>query len=37
VIEVFGKRGQHARSAMVDFALSKNVPVAVEAIVKLHE
>lgn len=34
--EVFGKRGQHARSAMGAFALPLNVPVVVEAIVRVR-
>lgn len=34
--EVFGRRGQHARSAMGAYALWKNVPVTVEAIVKIR-
>jgi len=34
--EVFGKRGQHARSAMGAYTLPKNVPVTVDAIVKLR-
>jgi len=37
MVEVFGKRGQHARSAMGAYALPKNVPVVVEAIVKLRQ
>ncbi|WP_312640988.1 RidA family protein [Hydrogenoanaerobacterium sp.] len=36
MVEVFGKRGQHARSAMGAFALPQNVPVVVEAIVKIR-
>ena len=36
MVEVFGRRGQHARSAMGAFALPQNVPVVVEAIVKLR-
>jgi enamine deaminase RidA (YjgF/YER057c/UK114 family) len=36
MVEVFGYRGQHARSAMGAFALPKNVPVVVEAIVKVR-
>ena len=34
--EVFGRRGQHARSAMGAYALWENVPVTVEAIVKIR-
>lgn len=33
MVEVFGRRGQHARSAMGAYALPQNVPVVVEAIV----
>lgn len=36
MVEVFGKRGQHARSAMGAYALPMNVPVVVEAIVKVR-
>lgn len=36
MVEVLGKRGQHARSAMGAYALPQNVPVVVEAIVKLR-
>lgn len=36
MVEVLGIRGQHARSAMGAYALPKNVPVVVEAIVKLR-
>ncbi|MEG0897792.1 MAG: RidA family protein [Ruthenibacterium sp.] len=36
MVEVLGKRGQHARSAMGAFALPQNVPVVVEAIVKIR-
>lgn len=36
MVEVFGKRGQHARSAMGAFALPMDVPVVVEAIVRLR-
>ena len=36
MVEVFGKRGQHARSAMGAYALPDNVPVAVEAIVRVR-
>lgn len=35
--EVFGRRGQHARSAMGAFALPQNVPVVVEAIVRIRK
>ena len=37
MVEVFGRRGQHARSAMGAYALPLNVPVAVEAIVKIRK
>ena len=37
MVEVFGKRGQHARSAMGAYALWENVPVTVEAIVKIRK
>lgn len=36
MVEVFGRRGQHARSAMGAFALPKNVPVVVEAIIRVR-
>lgn len=36
MVEVFGKRGQHARSAMGAYSLPMNVPVVVEAIVKVR-
>ncbi|NLL70303.1 MAG: RidA family protein [Epulopiscium sp.] len=36
MVEVFGRRGQHARSAMGAFALPQNVPIVVEAIVKIR-
>lgn len=36
MVEVLGRRGQHARSAMGAFALPQNVPVVVEAIVKVR-
>ena len=36
MVEVFGRRGQHARSAMGAFALPMNVPVVVEMIAKLR-
>jgi enamine deaminase RidA (YjgF/YER057c/UK114 family) len=34
--EVFGKRGQHARSAVGAFALPMSVPVSVEAILRIR-
>ena len=34
--EVFGRRGQHARSAMGAYALPQNVPVLVDAIIKIR-
>lgn len=37
MVEVFGKRGQHARSAMGAFALQENVPIAVEAIICVRD
>lgn len=37
MVEVFGKRGQHARSAMGAFALPMNVPVVVDAIVRIRK
>lgn len=36
MVEVFGRRGQHARSAMGAFVLPMNVPVIVDAIVKVR-
>ena len=37
MVEVFGRRGQHARSAMGAFALPQNMPIAVEAIVRVRK
>ncbi len=37
MVEVFGRRGQHARSAMGAYALPQNVPIAVEAIVRVRK
>lgn len=37
MVEVFGRRGQHARSAMGAFVLQKNMPVSVEAIIAVRE
>lgn len=37
MVEVFGMRGQHARSAMGAYALPQNVPIAVEAIVRVRK
>ncbi len=37
MVEVFGKRGQHARSAMGAYALPQNVPIVVEAIVCVRD
>jgi enamine deaminase RidA (YjgF/YER057c/UK114 family) len=36
ITEVFGRRGQHARSAMGAYALPLNVPVLVDAIVRIR-
>jgi Putative translation initiation inhibitor, yjgF family len=36
MVEVFGRRGQHARSAMGAFALPQNVPIVVDAIVRIR-
>ena len=36
MVEVFGRRGQHARSAMGAYALPQNVPIVVEAIVRIR-
>lgn len=36
MVEVFGRRGQHARSAMGAYALPMNVPVVVDAIVRVR-
>jgi len=36
MVEVFGRRGQHARSAMGAYALPYNVPVSVDAIVRIR-
>lgn len=37
MVEVLGKRGQHARSAMGAYALEQNMPVTVEAIVRIRK
>ena len=37
MVEVFGRRGKHASSAMGAYALPQNVPVVVEAIVKIRK
>jgi enamine deaminase RidA (YjgF/YER057c/UK114 family) len=37
MVEVFGRRGQHARSAMGAFALPMNVPVVVDAIIRIRK
>lgn len=37
MVEVFGKRGQHARSAMGAYALPENVPIVVEAIICIRD
>lgn len=36
MVEVLGRRGQHARSAMGAFALPKNVPIVVDALLKVR-
>jgi enamine deaminase RidA (YjgF/YER057c/UK114 family) len=36
MLEVFGNRGMHARSAMGAFNLPQNAPVTVDCIVKLR-
>lgn len=36
MVEVFGRRGQHARSAMGAYALPMNVPIVVELILKVR-
>lgn len=36
MVEVFGRRGQHARSAMGAYALPMNVPVVVDAIIRVR-
>ena len=36
MLEVFGERGMHARSAMGAYALPQNVPVSVDCIFKLR-
>lgn len=37
MVEVLGKRGQHARSAMGAYALEQNMPVTVEAVVRIRK
>ena len=36
MVEVFGERGRHARSAMGTFVLPKNIPVEIEMIVQVR-
>ena len=36
MVEVFGRRGQHARSAMGAYSLPLNVPIVVEVILKVR-
>ena len=36
MVEVFGRRGQHARSAMGAYALPHNVPIAIDAIMRVR-
>ena len=36
MVEVFGRRGQHARSAMGAFGLPMNAPVVVDAIIRVR-
>ena len=36
MVEVFGRRGQHARSAMGAYSLPQNVPIVVEAIIRIR-
>ena len=36
MVEVFGERGRHARSAMGTFVLPKNIPVEIEMIVRIR-
>lgn len=36
MVEVFGRRGQHARSAMGAYSLPMNVPIVVELILKIR-
>lgn len=37
MVEVFGERGKHARSAMGTYVLPKNIPVEVEMIVRIRD
>lgn len=37
MIDVFGERGRHARSAMGTYVLPKNIPVEVEMIVRIRD
>ncbi|GIQ68798.1 RidA family protein [Xylanibacillus composti] len=37
MVEVFGERGKHARSAMGTYVLPKNIPVEIEMIVRIKE
>ena len=36
MVEVFGRRGQHARSAMGAYALPQNVPIVVDCIIRIR-
>ncbi|MFR6372687.1 MAG: hypothetical protein ACLUOB_02365 [Subdoligranulum sp.] len=36
MVEIFGHRGQHARAAMGAYVLPGNMPVSVDAIVKIR-
>ena len=36
MVEVFGERGRHARSAMGTYVLPKNIPVEIEMIVRIR-
>ena len=36
MVEVFGHRGQHARAAMGAYVLEGNMPVCVDAIIKVR-
>lgn len=36
MVQVFGRRGQHARAAMGAYALPQNMPVSVDAIIRLR-
>ena len=37
MVEIFGQRGRHARAAMGAYVLEQNMPVCVDAIVRIRK